>query len=115
MGALAETASFAEPRPSPEAIQIDRRQLSNANPPLHDVVFGKQLLDFYRGIFKRDVRHFDHIWCRVIQPGLGTPPHADAVYMNRGTLNIPTAWIPYGYTIRELGGIRVEDHTSFQK
>jgi len=75
------------------------------SPSVRKVVFGSRLLDFYKGFFGEDVAHFDHIWVRVVNPGHGTPPHADSVYMNRGSKKLMTAWIPYGDVSRKLGGL----------
>jgi len=100
--------------PAPQN-RANPRQMVPDNAALLGVVFGESLIDFYRGIFGGEIRHFDHIWSRVVAPGHGTPPHADAVYMNRGTLKLLTAWIPYGDVTREIGGLMILEKSHQQQ
>ena len=79
------------------------------------VVFSPRLLDFYARFFEGPVRHYDHIWTRIVGPGHGTSPHCDLVYMGRGTHNVMTAWIPYGDVSLELGGLMVLEKSHLQE
>lgn len=90
------------------------RRVVPGNETLRDVVFGERLLGFYVDFFGAPIAHFDHIWTRVVRPGPGTAPHADAVYMNRGTPNVMTAWIPYGDVTREIGGLMMLEKSHLQ-
>ncbi len=90
---------------APAGVTATRRSVAAENQPLRDVVFGSRLRGFYERLMGGTIAHFDHIWTRVIKPGKGTPVHADAVYMNRGTPRLMTAWIPYGDVSMELGGL----------
>jgi hypothetical protein len=75
------------------------------HPALTRFLFGPRLMSFYSRLFGGEIRHYDHVWCRAVNPGLGTPPHCDLVYMGRGTHEVRTAWIPYGDTPLEMGGL----------
>jgi len=41
----------------------------------------------------------------------GIPPHADVVYMGRGTHNLYTAWIPMGDAPFEMGGLAILENS----
>jgi hypothetical protein len=96
-------------------LSIPTGGLLTGNDPLRNVVFSRQLMDFYAGFFGGESRHYDHIWTRVITPGLGTNPHCDLVYMGRGTRQVLTAWIPYGDVSLELGGLIVLEKSHLQQ
>ncbi|MDD5262997.1 MAG: phytanoyl-CoA dioxygenase family protein [Methylacidiphilales bacterium] len=81
--------------------------VNRKHPTFERFLFGTSILDFYRRFFGGEVRHYDHTWFRAVNPGRGTPPHCDLVYMGRGTHEVRTAWIPYGDTSLELGGLIV--------
>lgn len=83
------------------------RTIAQDNAAIRDVVFSSRLLNFYKGLFGGEVRHYDHIWVRAVKPGPGTAPHCDLVYMGRGTHEVRTAWIPYGDVSLELGGLMI--------
>jgi ectoine hydroxylase-related dioxygenase (phytanoyl-CoA dioxygenase family) len=44
---------------------------------------------------------------RIKAPGMATAPHCDAVYMNRGTQNLYSAWVPLGDVPMESGSLIV--------
>jgi len=88
---------------------VDRRHKT-----FEQFLFGPQILDFYRRLFGGEVRHFDHTWFRAISPGPGTASHCDLVYMGRGTHEVCTAWIPYGDTPRQVGGLMVLEGSHLQ-
>lgn len=75
--------------------------------PLQRLLYGERMADLYHRIFEADVRHFDYTWLRAVPPGKATPPHMDSVFMNRGTLDLMTAWTPLGDIDRALGGVAV--------
>ena len=84
---------------------VPHKGFVNDNVPLRNVIFSQRLTDFYAGLLGGECRHYDHIWTRVVGPGVGTAPHCDLVYMGRGTHDVMTAWIPYGDVSLELGGL----------
>jgi ectoine hydroxylase-related dioxygenase (phytanoyl-CoA dioxygenase family) len=89
----------------PDKVMTYRGDLALNNPAIDRVVYGPELLGFYRSLFGEPVRHFDHTWFRAVSRGQGTPPHADLVYMSRGTHQLLTCWIPYGEVPLEVGGL----------
>jgi ectoine hydroxylase-related dioxygenase (phytanoyl-CoA dioxygenase family) len=70
-----------------------------------NVVLNPALLSFYRGFLGGPVRCFDFKWPRFVRPGEGTGLHADVVYVNRGTQNLWSSWIPIGDVYREEGAL----------
>ena len=85
--------------------------LARDNPALMRVLYQGPMLAFYERFLDGEVRHFDFTWFRAIAPGKGTPPHTDAVYMNRGTQNLFTSWTPIGDVSREMGGLMVLENS----
>lgn len=79
--------------------------LAKKNPAVERVVYGPELLGFYRALFGEAVRHFDYTWFRALSRGQGSTPHCDLVYMGRGTHQLLTCWVPYGDTPAEMGGV----------
>jgi hypothetical protein len=82
--------------------------------PIPGLVFSPQLLDFYKLLLGGPIRHYDHIWLRLVRPGKGTLPHCDLPYMGRGTRNVYTAWIPYRDTSLKLGGLMLLEKSHLQ-
>jgi hypothetical protein len=77
------------------------------NEPLQRLLYSGRMLDLHALLFGTMIRHFDFTWIRAIGPGRGTAPHADAVYMNRGTPQLVTAWTPLMEIPLDLGGLLV--------
>jgi hypothetical protein len=109
-------ADHAVDKAIPAETHPDRaaRRILEGNTLIPSLVFGSRILNFYRDFFGSPVAHFDHIWMRVVRPGLGTLPHADSVYMNRGSERLMTAWIPYGNVTREIGGLMILEQSHRQ-
>lgn len=82
-------------------------ELAKGNQPLHDLLYAGRMIQFYKGFLGGPVRHFDFTWLRAVSPGKGTAPHGDAVFMNRGTPRLFTAWVPLGDVDFPLGGLMV--------
>ncbi|BCM93067.1 hypothetical protein IAD21_04955 [Abditibacteriota bacterium] len=76
-------------------------------PELLRVLYGPTMMNFWEQFFGEPARHFDFTWFRAVTPGRATPPHTDAVYMNRGTSNLFTCWTPIGDVPLEQGGLMV--------
>ena len=88
--------------------------VNRRHPTLEGFVFGTRIMNFYRRLLAGEARHYDHTWIRAVDPGRGTPPHCDFVYMGRGTHEVRTAWIPYGDTPLELGGVIILEGSHHQ-
>lgn len=84
-----------------------RPDVTEHNPEVHALLYEGRLIDFYRGMFGEDIRHYDFTWLRAIGPGKGTNPHCDLPYMGRGTHRHMTCWVPYDHISFELGGLMV--------
>src|SRR5438067_14348 len=61
-----------------------RADLAKDNPQVDRVVYAGAMMEFFRGLFDADIRHYDYTWVRAIPPGPATQPHCDIVYMGRG-------------------------------
>ncbi len=88
-----------------------RPDIATGNPVVEALLYGPRLLGFYEHFLGGAVRHFDFTWFRAVSPGRGAPPHCDAVYMNRGTFNLYTAWVPFGDVSLELGGLMILENS----
>jgi len=113
-GALEPACHDHEAVASAEPASVSRRHIFEGNTRLPGLVFSARLLDFYAALLGGPVRHYDHIWTRLIRPGLGTQPHCDLPYMGRGTRQVMTAWIPYRDTSLELGGLILLEKSHLQ-
>jgi len=117
---LSRTGSLHPDRPademiaSPEPVNPSGTDIRGGNTLMPGLVFSPRMLNFYQGFLGGPVRHYDHIWIRLIRPGKGTMPHCDLPYMGRGTRNVMTAWIPYRDTSLELGGLMVLEKSHLQ-
>lgn len=81
--------------------------LAHDNEPLHRLLYGGRMMEFYKRFLGGPVRHYDFTWMRAIAPGYGTNPHGDVVFMGRGTHDLYTAWTPLGDIDYELGGLMI--------
>lgn len=82
-------------------------QLAKDNEPLKKVIHHGKMIEIFRRFLGGEVLHFDYTWIRAIAPGMGTRSHCDSVYMNRGTLQLYTAWTPMGDVPWEQGGLMI--------
>lgn len=92
---------------SPSWVPQSCHRLAAENEPLRELLYRGRMIDLYGRLLSGLVRHFDFTWIRVIGPGPGTAPHADAVYMNRGTSRLYTSWTPLMEIPLEMGGLMV--------
>lgn len=81
--------------------------VARENPALLQVLYDGPMMAFWERFFGEPVRHFDYTWFRTVAPGFGTPTHTDAVYMNRGTQRLFTAWTPIGDIPLHVGGLMI--------
>jgi len=84
-----------------------RPDLARDNAPLDRLLYSGRMMAFYERFLGGPVLHFDYTWLRAVAPGRGTAPPGDSVFMNRGTSNLYTAWVPLGDISYELGGLIV--------
>jgi len=85
-----------------------RADLAKDNKPLQQLLYSGKMTEFYEHFLGGPIRHFDFTWMRAIAPGVvGTNPHADIVYMGRGTKQLYTAWTPLGDIDYAAGGLMV--------
>jgi hypothetical protein len=81
--------------------------LAHDNEPLHHLLYGGRMMQFYERFLGGPVRHYDFTWMRAVAPGYGTQPHGDIVFMGRGTHDLYTAWTPLGDIDYQLGGLMI--------
>lgn len=67
-----------------------------ANPEVRALADAPELARFFDGLWGEPSRRMNHTWFRFVPPGHATLPHADLVYMGRGTRDLLTVWIPLG-------------------
>jgi hypothetical protein len=63
-------------------------------PRVRELALRGRMAAFFERFFGAPVRPFDYVWLRLMAPGQATAPHADIVYVGRGTHELATAWIP---------------------
>lgn len=113
LGALADGGALRPDTDPDLAIPADDyrpwslHEAARDSEPLQALLYGDRMADLYHRLFDADVRHFDYTWLRAVPPGKATAPHMDSVFMNRGTLDLMTAWTPLGDIDRALGGVAV--------
>lgn len=84
------------------------RTLAHQNPSLATPVYDGRMMEYYERLLGGPVRHFDYTWFRAVAPGdQGVYPHADVVYMGRGTKKLYSSWTPIGDVPREVGGLMI--------
>ncbi len=91
----------------PERDMAFRPDLAAASLELQNLIYGDEMMQFYTRMLDAPAMHYDFTWLRVVAPGKGTQPHADVVYMGRGTHDVCTAWVPLGDVPISVGGLIV--------
>ena len=77
-----------------------------------NVVMNERLVQFFERWFGRGpVRTFDFKWPRFFRPNEGTGLHCDSPYINRGTSDLYSAWIPLGDVNKENGTLIVLENS----
>ncbi len=74
---------------------------------LRQVTHGAAMADIMAGLLDAPPVAFDFVWLRPIPPGRASPFHFDHVYMNRGSAQVQTCWIPLGDVTAAEGPITV--------
>ena len=114
-GLLAEGTNPMEAVLRPGKESNFRPDLTKNNLPLHQLLYGDAMMNFYGNFFGEPARHFDFTWLRAVAPGRGTTPHCDMVYMGRGTREkLMTAWVPLGDASKTLGGLMMLEGSHLQ-
>ena len=85
----------------------DFQSENDSFPQIRSLVEGEKVRAFFDRFLGGASRSLDHIWLRMKSPGRATAPHCDIVYMNRGTKNLYTIWIPLGDVPLELGPLMI--------
>ncbi len=104
---LAAVGEIAEPSEAGIATGTSRRAALHPDlgafwrgvcesPVLRAATHGAELAEISAAILGRATRAFDFLWLRTMVEGRASPLHVDHVYMNRGSPNLVTAWVPLG-------------------
>jgi hypothetical protein len=75
--------------------------------PIRELLYKGRMMSFFERFLGGEVLCFNHIWFRAKDAvtGRATPPHADILYMGRGTHGLFTAWVPYTDIDYNMGGV----------
>jgi hypothetical protein len=71
------------------------------------LLFSGKIMTFLESYLGGAVQEYEYTWFRIHKRGMGTKPHCDIVFFNRGTHNIYSAWVPYGDIDQEMGGLMI--------
>jgi ectoine hydroxylase-related dioxygenase (phytanoyl-CoA dioxygenase family) len=107
LSALADVGEIADPAMNGISTGTSRRgelvqdlgafwQSLCENETVRSVTHSDPIVDVMERLLDGDVRAFDFLWMRTMHPGRASAYHFDHVYMNRGTDNLFTVWIPLG-------------------
>jgi ectoine hydroxylase-related dioxygenase (phytanoyl-CoA dioxygenase family) len=120
---LAEVGEIAEP--SAEGVATGASRRADMHPDLgafwRSVCEGEKLravshrgalAEITAAIFGGASKPFDFLWLRTMVEGRASPLHFDHVYMNRGSPQVLTAWIPLGDVPLEAGPIVFVEHSN---
>jgi ectoine hydroxylase-related dioxygenase (phytanoyl-CoA dioxygenase family) len=119
---LASVGEIAEPIESARATGTSRRRelapdpnafwrSVSETPTLRRVSHGGELAQVFATLFGEPAVPFDFLWLRTMPSGRASPLHFDHVYMNRGSSNVLTTWIPLGDAPLEAGPILVVENS----
>lgn len=70
-----------------------------------NVVLNEKIIAFFERFLGGTVCSYDFKWPRFVRPGEACGFHCDAPYINRGTENVYSAWIPLGDVSKEEGAL----------
>lgn len=77
------------------------------SPELRATTHGPALAEISQAVLGGPTQPFDFLWLRTMLEGRASPLHFDHVYMNRGTPNMVTIWVPLGDVAVEGGPLVV--------
>ncbi|MDR3691335.1 MAG: phytanoyl-CoA dioxygenase family protein [Fimbriimonas sp.] len=72
---------------------------------IREVIYNDKIMGFFGRFLGGEATHFDYTWVRAIEPGLGSYPHCDVIFMGRGSKNLYTCWVPFGDIPLNVGGL----------
>jgi len=78
-------------------------------PSIREFIKKGKITEFFSMIFGEPATPYDFIWSRVKGYGTAENCHCDIVYMQHGTHNLYTAWIPLMDIPLEMGPIMILD------
>jgi ectoine hydroxylase-related dioxygenase (phytanoyl-CoA dioxygenase family) len=104
---LAEVGEVVEPSEQGVASGTSRREALHPDlgafwrsvcegKALRAVTHGGALGEVCAAILGRPAKPFDFLWLRTMTGGRASPLHFDHVYMNRGSAEVVTCWLPLG-------------------
>jgi hypothetical protein len=112
MGLIDESRPRLEAVSKPGGSTFMPKPLTEGNRALHELLYDGAMIELFERVFGASVRHFDYTWFRSVPGGeKGVFPHCDAVYMNRGTPNLLTAWTPIGDVSLDMGGLMILENS----
>ncbi len=76
-------------------------------PQIRALTHGARLSEISATLLGKPTVPFDFLWLRTMLEGRATPLHFDHVYMNRGSWNVLTAWVPLGDVPMQAGPLVV--------
>ena len=77
------------------------------SPSIRAVTHAGRLSEISTALLGKPTVPFDFLWLRTMLAGRASPLHFDHVYMNRGSWNVLTAWVPLGDVPIEAGPLLV--------
>ncbi|MEO7937032.1 MAG: phytanoyl-CoA dioxygenase family protein, partial [Burkholderiaceae bacterium] len=77
------------------------------SPLVRAATHGPALAEISAAVLGGTTEPFDFLWLRTMLEGRASPLHFDHVYMNRGTPNMVTIWVPLGDVAVEGGPLVV--------
>ncbi len=77
------------------------------SPALRVLTHGPAMAEISSALLGGPTKPFDFLWLRTMLEGRASPLHFDHVYMNRGSANVVTAWVPLGDVPLEAGPLVV--------
>jgi len=87
-------------------------QQISESPELRQCVHAESLYRVFGKLFGEPVQPFDFVWLRAFTRGTASPLHIDHPYMNRGTRNVVSCWIPLGDVNPEGGGLFLVENSN---
>ncbi|NED97738.1 phytanoyl-CoA dioxygenase family protein [Phytoactinopolyspora alkaliphila] len=113
VGARFAADGLLEPGPLPDRLVATeslrsstvRAGIARASSALTGLLYGGRMVSLHEALLGEPIVHFTYTWLRVVPPGLGTAPHGDGVFMNRGSQRLRTTWTPLVDTSFDLGGL----------
>lgn len=101
--ATADPDRWVAADPSRKAVVDELARL----PQVHGLVRDRATMEWFSRLLGAPARALDHTWFRFVPPGHSTLPHADIVYMGRGTRELRSLWVPLAHVDLDGGPLAV--------